>query len=197
MPRTWNKLSFLSLLLVLPLSASVLSELRSTLGAASPFMVDFRQEMMDNGHTELVEKGFFIYASPERMKWEYRDPETKIFILNRRKISFYDPLENQMSVGDVEKQNSQWLWQVLTDDQEEVTVEENEKLRSFRISRKDDETVFTVFIGPNGLPERVIQLDSLGYEFRYFFSGYRLNCEIKEKDFELNPPEGVEIVELE
>jgi len=197
LPKIWNNLVLFSVLFSAPLTASVLNELRNALTGSSPFLAEFRQEMIDNGRTELVETGFFIYGSPSRMKWEYRDPESKIFVLNRGKISFYDPQENQLSVGDVEKQKSQWLWQVLTNDSEEVEIEENEVLRSIKIRQKEDETVFTVFVGDNGLPEHVTQQDSLGYEFRYTFSGYRLKCKIGDKDFEIKAPQDVEIVELE
>jgi len=179
------------------LSASVLSDLRKAMVNSAPFIAEFKQEMVENGQIDLVESGFFLYDSPKRMKWEYRDPEVKIFILDDHQVKFYNPQEKQLRIGDVKRQKNQWLWQILLDNQAAIEVVENSELRSLTYRQKDDEMVFTVFLGLNGLPERVVQLDSLGYEYRYWFSGYRLQCHVKQSDFKLILPEGVDIIELE
>ncbi len=196
MPRIYIKLLLLLLLSGL-INASILTDLRKSISDSAPFFAEFRQEMAGQGSMVLVETGYFLFESPKRMKWEYREPEAKFFILKEQRIQFYDPLEKQLTIGDVKSQTSQWLWQILLTDQTDVEIVENRNQRSITFNLKDEETVYTVFLGLNALPERVIQQDSLGYEHRYIFSGYRLQCWTSDADFELNLPEGVDIIEME
>ncbi len=131
------------------------------------------------------------------MKWEYRDPELKVFVVNDQLVKFYNPQDNQLTVGDLKKQQTQWIWQMLMNDQIGVTVEENLLQRTITLRCQDEELEFEVHVGGNGLPGSVVQIDALGYESRYHFSGYRLQVKTVPADFELKVPQDVEIIEME
>jgi outer membrane lipoprotein carrier protein len=47
---------------------------------------------------EIVEKGRLSLRRPGRMRWEYVDPEKKLFVCNGQTIFFYVPAERQVVV---------------------------------------------------------------------------------------------------
>jgi outer membrane lipoprotein-sorting protein len=177
--------------------ASLIEEVRRSIAASAPFRVTFTQKMISKGQTEMEEKGFFLYQSPERMKWVYQSPEEKIFIVRGGQLSFYEPLEKQLTVGDIKDQKNQWLWQILLRDMPEILTEENPTNRSITFRHREDDTAFTVHFGEDRLPLRVVQADALGYEYHYFFSGYEVRCYLEKGAFELELPQDVEIIEME
>ena len=197
MPKTIARFSVFLFLLSSILNGSLINDLRDKIRASAPFTAEFRQEMSAEDDVELVENGFFLYVSTDRMKWEYRSPEEKIFILYDGRISFYSPLENQLTVGDVSKQKSQWLWQILLHDQADVQVTEDMEGQSISFRQELDEMQLTVFLGRNGLPARAVQLDSLGYRHQFMFSRYRVHCRVGPDEFKLNLPQDVDIIEME
>lgn len=57
---------------------------------------DFTQTY-DAGGTSRVESGTVIFARGGRMRWDYREPEKKIFLSNKKEVLLYLPEENQLN----------------------------------------------------------------------------------------------------
>lgn len=197
MPRKWLDVFILFFLSTLVIKASLVEDVRRSFAASAPFRVEFRQKMMNGEQAEFEETGFFLYNSPEQMKWVYQQPEEKIFIVNGRQLKFYDPVENQLMVGEVRNQKNQWLWQILLTDVPEITVEEHADKRTISFHHRLEEITFTVFLGEDNLPVKVVQADAIGYQYHYLFTGYQAHCHLGKTDFEMDLPQDVEIIEME
>lgn len=80
-----------------PVDAAVagLQKRYSTVGTVK---ADFRQTYRAPG-VEQVESGIFWMKKPGLMRWEYRDPESKLFIADGRNTYLYTPEERQVMVS--------------------------------------------------------------------------------------------------
>ena len=54
--------------------------------------------------TPLREKGNFYFKKPDLMKWEYKEPEEKIFLYKEKKFQFYIPEDNQLIRSSLSKE---------------------------------------------------------------------------------------------
>lgn len=57
---------------------------------------DFTQTY-NSGGMSRVESGTVIFARGGRMRWDYREPEKKIFLSNKKEVLLYLPEENQLN----------------------------------------------------------------------------------------------------
>ncbi len=50
---------------------------------------------------KAVEQGSVLVKKPGRMRWEYKTPEKKLFVSDGKRIYFYDPSINQVTISDM------------------------------------------------------------------------------------------------
>ena len=50
---------------------------------------------------KIVEQGTVQVKKPGRMRWEYKSPEEKLFVSDGRRLYFFDPTNNQVTVSPV------------------------------------------------------------------------------------------------
>ena len=55
---------------------------------------------------EIVERGVVSIKRPGRMRWEYKDPEAKLFISDGRTFYFYVPADRQVGVSEQDAERS-------------------------------------------------------------------------------------------
>ncbi len=72
--------------------------LQKRYSAVSSVKADFRQTYRAPG-VEQVESGILWMKKPGLMRWEYRDPESKLFIADGRNTYLYTPEERQVMVS--------------------------------------------------------------------------------------------------
>jgi outer membrane lipoprotein carrier protein len=150
---------------------------------------------------ELVERGTLAIKRPDRMLWEYREPEKKTFVSNGRKSYFYVPADKQVVVRDAR----------------EATSDIASKLLS---GRGDLFAEFQVFAVP-GAPDRIRltprgeaaevrevileadaagriraleSVDLQGNRSRFRFEDVQENVGLADSLFEFKVPHGVEVV---
>ncbi|MBY0508252.1 MAG: outer membrane lipoprotein chaperone LolA [Bryobacteraceae bacterium] len=64
-------------------------------GAVS-LQMRFEQHFRGGGQPSRTESGLLFLKKPGRMRWEYRNPEGKLFVSDGRYVWFYSPAMNQV-----------------------------------------------------------------------------------------------------
>jgi outer membrane lipoprotein carrier protein len=77
--------------------ASLVAKLQQRYGSATTVSADFRQNYRAPG-VEMSESGTFWMKKPGLMRWEYREPETKLFVADGRDSYLYNPQDRQVMV---------------------------------------------------------------------------------------------------
>jgi len=174
---------------------TLLNQVRHSLKQIKPFKVGFVQQVYMEGELEIQESGEILFKDSTCLKWTYMDPDFKVFILIDNLYRFYDRENNQLMKGKIAGKNQRWIWQLLFADEisEYITCYDRGKMIS--IDSEKEELNFRIYIGSNGLPERVIQHDVSGVKYEYHFKNYQANVKLSDRDFDLTLPDDVEIVD--
>jgi len=176
---------------------SLLLQVRKNLKNASPFFLNFRQQVFDDSDMITEESGNILFVDINRIKWVYNDPEYKVFLINKNKYEFYDKESNQLTKGMIKENRQKWIWQILFSNSiaDEIVCHEEKKIIS--IKNKTDDIDLKVYIGRNGLPKKVFQQQGAGIKYIYFFENYKVKYKYKKNVFDLNLPKDVDIVNME
>ncbi len=78
--------------------SGLIAGLQEKYAAAQSVSASFRQIYRAPG-IEQVESGSLLMKKPGLMRWEYRDPERKVFIADGRETFFYTPEDRQVQVS--------------------------------------------------------------------------------------------------
>ncbi len=163
-----------------------------------PFKVDFSNLVISGTVVEIEEKGILVFKDINNVKWEYLEPDHKVWILQGDKYEFYDEEDEQVTKGELDKKAQLWLWQILLNREES----ENNKMevdingREIRFYNDEDGIDFKILISKDLLPYKVIQKDPSGVDIVYIFSNYKKNVELSDDDFKLKTNGKVDIIEL-
>ncbi len=176
---------------------SLLTRVRAAITAATPFRVDFRQQVSIDGTPEAVETGDILFASPTRLKWTYQKPDRKVFLLDGDRYQFLNGPERQLLRGRITSNSDRLLWQLLAEAGPTSGVEVREQgMRLSIVHREGDELhLLEVDIGPGNLPAVVTQEDGSGVRSETRFSRYRPRVPVLPADLTLTVPPGTEIVD--
>ena len=165
----------------------------------------FRLTYSDFG-IEQVESGEFWLKKPAFMRWEYRDPEEKLFIADGRETFFYEPLDRQVTVQafTAEELLSTPLKFLLgaEDIAESFVIEpeyefghESEGVQIFRLIPKN-ETGYTFLIleidGTSYDLNRLTIREQSGNTLEYYFSGLKTGVKVNDQMFRFKIPDDVE-----
>jgi outer membrane lipoprotein-sorting protein len=177
--------------------ATLLQEVRERMRAVQPFRVDFVQQVFIDGVKEAEEKGQVLFRDANALKWEYTSPERKIFLLLDDRYQFYQPENQQVLRGRLDKQREKLLWQLLATEAPSTGYSCDEKRRSISIrSQSDDGPIdLVVFLGADGLPVRAEQTDPSGVQQVLQFFRYRIHLRTTPAYFILAVPRGTEIID--
>lgn len=91
------------LLLQLPIKAQtdldrLIDALQARYGKMRGLAADFTQVYVDRAGRRLREQGHLLIKRPGKMRWEYTNPEQKLFLTDGRKVYFYVPAEKQVTI---------------------------------------------------------------------------------------------------
>ncbi len=158
--------------------------------------------------TPLKERGNFHFKKPALMKWEYKDPEKKIYLLKDGFFWEYIPEEKQLTIYDLSKEEHESEILSLLSGQRGImdnyVVEfspfptENPKSYQLKLTPKqeDADTFILLEIDERSwLIQRAIFFDWAGNKTEYKFSRMKTNLPLSENLFELKVPPDVEIIE--
>jgi outer membrane lipoprotein carrier protein len=151
---------------------------------------------------EIVERGELSMKRPGRMRWEYKDPEKKLFVSDGKTFYFYVPADRQVVVR--EQAGEHGVTTLLLSgqgdilDHFEAALEEGTAGRQrLRLTpRKRDADVDTVLLEVDQTAQiRGIEvMDAQGNRSRFRFENVRENVGLSDKLFRFDIPSGVEVI---
>jgi outer membrane lipoprotein carrier protein len=164
------------------------------------FSQSYRSGMLGR---EITERGVVWIKRPGRMRWEYKDPERKLFVSDGRSFYFYVPAEKQVIVSDQDEQRS-LAARLLSGkgglgEEFEVSLEsprEEGVVRLKLVPRREQADVqqALVDVEPSGRVRAIMLDDVQGNRTRFRFDDLRENTGLKDDLFRFEVPKGVEVI---
>lgn len=77
--------------------------LQARYGRLKSMSADFTQVYRDKAGRKLTENGFLILKRPGKMRWEYLQPEKKLFVVDGKQVYFYVPGERQVTITPIKE----------------------------------------------------------------------------------------------
>lgn len=182
----------------------------NTLRSYQSFLANFEQSYYSTSiSTPLHEKGKVYFKKPNLMKWEYQDPEEKVFLIKDGIFWDYNKEEKQLIKYDLAKgQYNSEVISLLTGQVsllDSYSVEfnpfptENAGAIQVKLTPRDDEFADTFLLleidEKTGFIQKLISFDWAGNKTEFQFSKARTNIPLDDKTFELRIPADVEIIE--
>jgi len=153
---------------------------------------------------ELVERGVVSIKQPGRMRWEYQEPEEKLFIADGETFYFYVPEDKQVIVQDQDEQRSLAARLLFGQggllDEFEATLEEPFEegvLRVRLVPRREDAELeaASIDVEPSGLVRSILLEDIQGNRTRFRFEELKENTGLSDRLFRFEVPAGVEVIQ--
>jgi len=194
-------------------AVTLLRDLQQHLGSLTDFRTSFTQRLhTPHSVNEREESGVLYVMMPGRMRWNYLDPERKEFICDGRKIWFYEPEENAVTIysaaiigesgtplqllfgqGDLLRDF------LVTADDTPVQAESPEGVMALVRPREEDAAFVQAHLEMVAKPVprlvRLIVVDPLRNSTEYRFSDFRENTGLSVDYFSFEPPPGTEVWE--
>jgi outer membrane lipoprotein carrier protein len=150
---------------------------------------------------EVVERGTLSIKKPGRMRWEYKEPEKKLFVSDGKQFFFYVPADRQVIVKD--QAGEQGIPAFLLAGQgileqfevfPEAPLAGRERLRL--VPRKPDPDVERIYLDVDAEARvRGIEVwDVQGGHSRFQFEDVKENVGLPDAQFKFEVPRGVEVV---
>jgi outer membrane lipoprotein carrier protein len=152
---------------------------------------------------ELVERGVVSIKRPGRMRWEYQEPEEKLFVSDGESFYFYVPEDRQVIIQDQDERRSLAARLLfgqggLLDEFEASLDEPLEEgiLRVRLIPRREDAELerALVDVEPSGVVRQILLEDLQGNRTRFRFENLRENTGLPDRLFRFEIPSGVEVI---
>jgi outer membrane lipoprotein carrier protein len=167
---------------------------------AARFTQSYRSGMLGR---EVVERGVVSIKRPGRMRWEYKDPEAKLFVSDGRTFYFYVPADKQVVVSEQDAERS-LAGRLLSgrggileefDASLEEPLEEG-VLRLRLVPRRPQADVERAFVDvePAGRIRSILIDDVQGNRSRFRFEAVRENSGLPDRLFRFDVPPGVEVI---
>jgi outer membrane lipoprotein carrier protein len=160
--------------------------------------------------TPLNEKGKFYFQKPDWMRWEYKDPEEKIFLYKEGTSLMYFPEDKEVIQSDLSKEKYESEILTLLSGQknlkDDYTVEfspfpsDSQKTWKVKLTPKKESDYTHVLLEideKTWLIRKAIFFDWAGNKQEFQFSQIRTDVRFPRKVFELVLPPDVEIIKDE
>jgi outer membrane lipoprotein carrier protein len=182
----------------------------NTLKSYQSFQANFEQLYYSTSVSiPLHEKGKLYFKKPNLMRWEYQDPEEKVFLIKDDFFWDYNKEEKQLIKYDLSRgeHNSEVLFllsgQVALQDHYFVELNpfptENPNTIQIKLTPKDEELEDTFLLleidEKTWFIQKLISFDWAGNKTEFRFSRIKTNVNLPNRTFELRIPSDVEIIE--
>jgi outer membrane lipoprotein carrier protein len=173
------------------------------------FTADFVQIFEDPLNRKQQESGHLYLMRPRMMRWEYKNPEEKLFVSDGKNVYLYVPAERQVNkeavrdsfddrvplmflLGRSNLRNEFTRFELLD---RKPFLEGTKVVRMFP-RRKSDLTEVVMEVDPaNYLVRRLLLVHSDGSKSEFLFSNIRLDTGLRPPLFDFKVPAGVEVVD--
>ena len=164
------------------------------------FSQSYRSGMLGR---EIVERGIVSIKRPGLMRWEYKDPEAKLFVTDGHTFYFYVPADRQVVVSEQDARHSLaarllsgkgGLLDEFTASLEEPAEEGVLRLRLVPRQPQADVERALVDVEPRGRIRAILLEDVQGNRTRFRFEAVRENTGLADHLFRFEVPKGVEVI---
>ena len=171
-----------------------------TLDIVARFSQSYRSGLLGR---EITERGVVQIKTPGRMRWEYKEPERKLFVTDGRTFYFYVPADKQVVVSEQDARHSLaarllsgkgGLLDEFTASLEEPVEEGVLRLRLVPRQPQADVERALVDVEPRGRIRAILLEDLQGNLTRFRFEDVRENTGLADRLFRFEPPKGVEVI---
>jgi len=186
------------------LADSLLHRIEERNGRTRDFVARFTQSYRSGMlGRETTERGVVFIKRPGRMRWEYKDPERKLFVSDGRTFYFYVPADKQVIVSEQDPQRSlaaRLLYgKAGLAEEFEAAVEEPPEqgvVRLRLVPRREQPDVQRAFVDvePSGRIRAILLEDVQGNRTRFRFDDVRENTGLEDELFRFEVPKGVEVI---
>jgi len=160
----------------------------------------------------ITSRGRFFYATPHQAKWEYVEPDAKVFLITDNSLMQYFPAEKLLERRDLREANTNRLFKLFGMGQSSAELEDFYAISLGDGSSEDMPATYELILKPrrkmvekrvarvrlwvgdqNFLP-RAMRLEEADGDFTmWLFSDVRINTELDDGVFHLEVPDDVEI----
>jgi len=187
------------------------TRLQQRYASVTSVAADFRQNYHAPG-VDITESGVFWMKKPGLMRWEYSDPETKLFISDGRETYLYRPEDRQVLV-------SRFSPAELHSTPLEFLLGRGDILKSFRVSAEGqirprgegsillrlapvepdpNYAYFVLECDPKTFDlRRIVVRESAGNTSEFLLTNLQTNIRIDNKRFDFKIPKGVEVIRVD
>lgn len=213
-----NIYSILSLLLVVSLfslfsvaqtAEEVVSQLEKTLLSTQTLQARFEHHFYSAVVSKpLKEKGKLYFQKPDRMRWEYVDPEHNIYLFEGDRYQYYFVEDNQLMRGSISDEGHESEILYLLTGQKNISDFYTSELCTFPTDnpqnaqiklipkQKEDGSYLLLEIDKNEwLIHKIVFMDWEGNKTEFQFQKIKVNASLPKNIFELELPSDVEIIE--
>ncbi len=185
-------------------SLAVLDRLQSWLDGTRTLEARFEQTLVSGalggGETE---RGRLYLERPGRMRFDYREPEQKVAIVDGQRTSLYLPTDHQLVLGRLGREGE--LLPILLAGRRPLaeifvaSLEEPQSDGRYRLvlsphgSSASVERVVVTLASPAFAIEAVQVQDAAGNRMDYTFGGMRRNAGLPRGAFRFEPPPGTDV----
>ena len=190
---------------------AVLEGLQRRYASAETIAGAFQQTYRAPGISQ-TESGVFRMKRQSLMRWEYRQPEEKLFVADGREVFLYSPLDRQVTIQPFSASDMRGTpLEILLGGakiQSNFSVAWESKLRP--AAEQDAMVRLTPRSGRSDYEYLVLEIDKKTHDLRriviyeqggntseFLFSDIHLNVKMNNREFQFKPPKGVEIVRLD
>ena len=167
----------------------------------------FEQRQLVQGRARRAEAGRLVLKKPGRMRWEYSQPEGKLFVSDGKWVYFYSPSENRAEKAKLKEADDfrAPLAFLLG------RLDFRKTFSDFELKEEGGETVIAALPKSDRLPYRRVEFTVTaanairrlvvrgvdGTDMEFLFSDEKLNIPVKDAEFKFVPPAGVVVEEAQ
>jgi len=184
-------------------------KLEKALKAASSLQARFEQfHYSMSVSTPLREKGDLYLQKPDRMRWEYKDPQDKVFLYKEGVLEMYIPEEKQLTRSRVPREALEsdifGIFLGVMSFKEAYVIEDNPfptdaaHVRQVKLTPRTEGEFSHILLEIDErtwLLSRAIFLEWAGNKREFVFTQVRTGVRLSPKTFELKVPPDTEIID--
>jgi outer membrane lipoprotein carrier protein len=157
---------------------------------------------------QATERGKLLVKKPGKMRWEYTAPERKLFVSDGRKIYSYIPLDRQVVVGTMPRDEQAPTPALFLTGKGDITRDFNAvfdkvpdapagsiALKLTPRRREPEYESLTLVVEPKTLDlQMLITIDAQGGRSAFTFTNFKENIGVADNQFVFQMPKNVEVV---
>jgi len=171
--------------------------------------VRFHQIYRQGGRVVRQEQGTLYLSKPGRMRWEYENPEPKLFVTDGRQVFLFVPAENRVMESAIKETedikaplafllgrlNFDEQFQKMETSPQFVPAEKGDFVFKAYSKKMAERLQWVLFeVSPSFEIRRLVASEVGGLETEFRFNGLEPNPPLADSMFQFTPPAGAEVV---